>query len=139
MVERKHRSRVRGWLRRRRDRPGQSRAISTIFQLLPIKERAVSAQKLEMAIRFSTSETVPLLALRAALKQLCTRRVVTNAPQPASIHRTPSPFAQHPSKQGHLACNLASPKSPDRILRPTTPPSLNEAPDLPQDSAPPRP
>jgi hypothetical protein len=42
---------------RRRDRPAQSRAISTIFQLLPIKERAVSAQKLEMAVRFSTSET----------------------------------------------------------------------------------
>ena len=65
-----YRSGVRDWLQRRRDRPGQSRAISTIFQLLPIKERAVSAQKLEIRVSIPAPKTLSparddLLALRA--------------------------------------------------------------------------
>jgi hypothetical protein len=39
-----------------------------------------------------------------------------NARQPASVHCTPpAPSSQHPSKQEHLACDLASPKPPGRI------------------------
>jgi hypothetical protein len=46
-----------------------------------------------------------------------------NPRQPASVHSTPSPFAPtstkaRASKHEHLACDLASPKPPDRIFAP---------------------
>jgi hypothetical protein len=44
-------------LQRRRDRPGQNSTISAVFQLLPIKERAVSAQKLEIRISLATAKS----------------------------------------------------------------------------------
>jgi hypothetical protein len=93
-------------------RPGQSRTISTNFQLLPIKERAVSAQKSEMVVRFSTSGTGATTCSHCAQRGLKQPRLhlTRHHERPASEPSIPGPSPQDRSKQERLACDLASPK-----------------------------
>jgi hypothetical protein len=108
------------WLQRRRDRPGQSRAISTNFQLLPIKERAVSAQKLEMAVRFSTPGTGAATCSHCAQRGLKQPRLhlTRHHERSASVH--PTPFAPTSIEAGASRRRLGIPKPPDRIFAPHT-------------------
>ena len=98
-------------------RPGQSRTISTNFQLLPIKERAVSAQKSEMIVRFSTSGTGATTCSHCAQRGLKQPRLhlTRNHERPASVHSIPGPFAPTPIEAGasRLRLGIAKASGPD--------------------------
>jgi len=106
----------------RRDRPGQSRAISTNFKLLPIKGRAVSAQKLELAVRFSTSGTGATTCSHWAQRGLKQPRLhlTRHHERPASVHSIPTPFAPTSIEAGASRPRLGIAKASDRIFAPHT-------------------